>query len=700
MKTTFLHWRTKLFFTAVICSLFSNAFGDHGGGSHINVNLSVPGTSSTGNYTVTWTNNADQSLGEIEDLQEKTTGAYANVYTGYNGSVSFYSKPSATYSYRVRYKMCFFSSCSYSYSLPEPIVVSSGSPPGVPGNLTVPVTAADNGSGASYDVTWSDSSGSADYYALDRKTSTTNWTNIQYNSSLSKSESGMSADTYMYRVRGCNAQGCSANSAIETTVVMLDNITSAPSVQTAGAVGTAPYALRADTDGDTVISVPLSLIPGVAGFAPTLSLEYDSGRGVERLERSLPEDSIGYGWKLGGLSQIRRCVVNQASGNSIQLNNNDSLCLDGMPLVTASGTHFATGTVYRTLIESFARIEIKDDSGDRWFEVKFPDGTVREYGRTFDSRVNQNGGTDFQWSLNKETSADGNVIYYTYYVDIANGINYITNINYTGANVDFEYRTRTDAASVSIGTSTQTQTVFLHTIRVRYTGFKVREYRLLDEVVSGHRRLNELQLCGFNEIGSTMTCLEPTNFGWMTPTSTMAGVDILVDGISDGLGAVHQIEYGTITGSSHPFLFTERPFGNGTPPSDTQLLSGSGALRHVTTKIRRDNGLGGFHDTTYAYQNRGLESTKHWGFLGFYAQRVTDVPSGLVTYVQIRVDYPYFGKAARFLRLDANYGSHSATLIRVENDYAQQSIVHSAGITEYPYAAETEMPPFFGHLVC
>ena len=74
-------------------------------------------------------------------------------------------------------------------------------------------------------------------------------------------------------------------------------------------------------NGDAVASVPLQLIPGVAGFQPGLGLAYSSGRSVDRLEQSLPEDTIGYGWRLSGLSQIRRCVVNQSSGASIGLNS-------------------------------------------------------------------------------------------------------------------------------------------------------------------------------------------------------------------------------------------------------------------------------------------------------------------------------------------------------------------------------------------
>ncbi len=454
-------------------------------------------------------------------------------------------------------------------------------------------------------------------------------------------------------------------------------------------VGSTPYGIDVGADGDAVISVPIDSIPGVAGFAPELSIHYDSGRGTDRLERSLPEDTLGYGWRLAGLSQIRRCVVNQSSSNSISLTNSDSLCLDGMPLVLTSGTHFAVGAVYRTLIESYARIEAKGASGALWFEVTLPDGSVREYGNGTGSRVDQNGGVDFQWSISKAlakaTAADPSTIDYTYVHDAGRGINYVSRIEYTGAAIEFEYLTRTDAAAVAIGSATQTQSMFLRKVLVKYDNKNVREYRILSSVVSNRRRLNDIQLCGYDKAGTTSSCLKPLEFDWVTPTSTMPGVPILVSGMTDSLGADHQIEYGTITSGSHSFLFTERPFGNGSPPANTQLLSGSGALRHVATKLRRDNGLGGFHDTTYAYQDKGLVSTRHWGFLGFYAQRIRDEVSGIVTYAQFRMDYPYFGRIARVHQLDATYGSHTKTLTRSETAFSQQSIAHSTGTTVYPY---------------
>ncbi len=658
---------------------------DHGGPSHMDLSLSAPATS-TGSHTVTWTN----VNSSVFELQEKFNGGtYSVAYSGTATSKSFSSLPSGTYTYRIHYEFVFFGNTVHWYTdTVSTVVTSAPQPPAVPSAITGPSTNI----GGLYDLSWGASSG-ATYYELQRQQDGGSWIVVQSTSATTRNEWAIPDGAFNYRVRACHATLCSgwtANKLVTVTISSTyDSLTTAPTENTSNlVVGSTPYALDVGTNGDAVLAVPLDLIPGVAGFEPSLSLVYESGRGVSRLERSLPEDTIGYGWRLMGLSEIRRCVVDQSSGNSIDLTNDDSLCLDGIPLVLASGTHFAVGAVYRTQIESYAKIEIKGATGALWFELTSPDGTIVEYGSsTYGARVDVNSGTDYLWSIDKETSVDGNIIDYKYYFDATRGVNYILNINYTDVDIDFEYLSRSDAAAVSIGGAPQTQSVFLHTVRVSYNDSTAREYRLLNEVVDGRRRLNKIQQCGYTNFGVFESCLAPLDFDWLTPGSTMAGVPILVDGMVDGLNAVHQIEYGTVTGSSHPFLFTERPFGNGTLPSNTQLLSGGGALRHVATKLRRDNGLGGFHDTTYAYQNKGVESTKHWGFLGFYAQRIKDEQSGIVTYAQYRMDYPYFGQVARLQQFDNTYGSHTQTLTRSESDFAHQSISHSIGTSVYPYTS-------------
>ena len=121
-----------------------------------------------------------------------------------------------------------------------------------------------------------------------------------------------------------------------------------------------------------------------------------------------------------------------------------------MPLVRISSTHWSPGAIYRTQVESYRKIEIKGSSGYLWFEVTDSDGALREYGNGNDSRVDHNGGTDYQWSFNKATSVDGNTITCSYHHNTAKGVNYLISIKYQGAEMNFLYSSRTDADEVSM----------------------------------------------------------------------------------------------------------------------------------------------------------------------------------------------------------------------------------------------------------
>ena len=94
---------------------------------------------------------------------------------------------------------------------------------------------------------------------------------------------------------------------------------------------------------------------------------------------------IGYGWRVGGFSSIRRCVKGTNNSDLILFDNTDALCVDGEPLTTISGTHLEASAEYRTARETFAKVVLKDSSTGDWFEVRLPEGTVREYDRTLDS---------------------------------------------------------------------------------------------------------------------------------------------------------------------------------------------------------------------------------------------------------------------------------------------------------------------------
>lgn len=102
--------------------------------------------------------------------------------------------------------------------------------------------------------------------------------------------------------------------------------------------------------GAFTYSIPFRLPPGTAGVAPKLGLSYASqgGNGI-----------AGVGWNLSGLSLIMRCPAIPAIDGvwgSVNLDNNDKLCLDGQRLVVQSGAYGAAGAVYFTELFSGSRI--------------------------------------------------------------------------------------------------------------------------------------------------------------------------------------------------------------------------------------------------------------------------------------------------------------------------------------------------------
>ena len=659
----------------VVCSAPANAS---------NFNLSVPATDADGNYTVTWNNFADANIDEIQRLQEKLgSGSWSTVYTGYSGSVNRSGRANGTWSYRVEHEACFGFFCDYTYSSVESVVVGSTPIPGVPGPITAPDIVGAPEGGASYTISWGGSTGTVTRYEIGV---TSNGT------STSKLYSSVSPGSYTYQIRACNNTGCSAYNTAHTVEVRANGIASAPSVLPAGDIGSTPYAVDVATNGDSRISVPVQVVDGINGFQPVLSIEYDSGRGVDRERLRLPEDTIGYGWFVAGLSQIRRCVVDQPNGNNVNFGFSDSLCLDDMPLELVSGNHLYVGATYRTRVESYIEVELKAASGNAYFEARFPDGSVNLYGFTADSTVNHNVTANYQYSLTKSTDPYGNEISYSYFKPDGKGTNYPVRIDYADAAVEFKYESRTDAAGMSMWNAVQTRSVRLHTIAVSYDGKAVREYRLIDEYVGGNNRLRDIQMCGFTSLGLQRSCLDALHVDWIAPSQTMPGVEVLVQDITDSLGAEHRFEYGTITGSSHSFFFSERPWGNASYPSNTQALSGSGARRHVVTKMRRDNGLasGIFSDTLYKYHGPGVQSTRNWGFLGFFAQRIEDDPSNRVSYVQNRVDFPHFGQPARVYTYTGFFGGSVDQLSAVDIDYTSNSHTHSSGnVTVLPLVGST-----------
>ena len=620
-------------------------------------------------------------------------------------------------------------------------------PPGALAGIPNPATTGD------YTLTWTPLQNATGYCLYERAGNDGSWTLAAQTTRSRYHFSNRAAGVYRHRLEVCFGRWyrpgvrCTATEwdPISVTVAYPPET---PIEETGNEAGTLPYEAGVTKGGDAYINIPIEPVPGVNGLEPMLSIDYSGGRDRTRMAASLPADTLGYGWRVSGFSTIRRCIKNQAAGRTLTIGDSASLCLDGEPLVLTSGTHMRAGALYRTLRESFARIEIKGPLGDSlrdelWFEVRLPDGSVQEYGRTDESRlkhiryVQVPGDSDserelsdgdqyhrevatdhYLWSINKHTDAFGNTMQYSYIEDERNAIRHPSQIRYGAVDaksrahdavIAFQYGSRSDLEAVYMGPPAngvaQRQDLRLLAVQVQLDSKRVRTYRFKSqETAAGWQRLEKIQLCGFDTSGATSECLKPISVAWAEPAETVPHTVTAVSSFTDPLGRATAFIYGTLTKTgSHLFLFDETPFGTPVKPANIGELAppplapeqtapaDGGALKTVVTRIRRSNGLGGWHDTEYAYHGRGFESTLHWGYLGFYATRETDVQSNIVTYRQYRLDYPYFGEIAAVHQYQWNGTSaNRATgpvLSKRVTDYAAEGLRHSSTVwTVLPYA--------------
>ncbi|MBB3343133.1 FG-GAP-like repeat-containing protein [Luteimonas sp. RC10] len=151
---------------------------------------------------------------------------------------------------------------------------------------------------------------------------------------------------------------------------------------------------RVDESGAATYSIPLYTVPGTAGVAPELSLNYSSQGGI---------GPMGRGWSIGGGSSIQRCRSTREAGDfisggvavdgtprAINYTASDRFCLDGQRLLPGVGGEAcpaasgASGRHLRTEIESFQRVCAYSPDGDAanpaFFTVERKDGSISWYG--------------------------------------------------------------------------------------------------------------------------------------------------------------------------------------------------------------------------------------------------------------------------------------------------------------------------------
>jgi YD repeat-containing protein len=167
--------------------------------------ITVPGSSLTGIYNVSWT--AAGTTVAAYELWESTSSSFASqtrVYSGTGLSLGLTGKGNGTYYYRVR--GCNGSACTAYRTGGNGIVVTL--PPGPPANIGVPTTSTTG----SYSIGWGAATGTFTAYQLEESTSSTFTTVTQLYSGTLRTFAitGKGSGTYFYRIRACNGPACSA----------------------------------------------------------------------------------------------------------------------------------------------------------------------------------------------------------------------------------------------------------------------------------------------------------------------------------------------------------------------------------------------------------------------------------------------------------------------------------------------------------
>ena len=200
--------------------------------------------------------------------------------------------------------------------------------------------------------------------------------------------------------------------------------------------------------GTVSYSVPLKTLPGRNGFAPELSISYNSGNG---------NGSFGLGWKLDfpyiqrqtdkGLPYYTEYptpdgIDNDSDGTTDEYDEYDNFVLNGgEELLPVSGSYWRCENE-----SSFMRFQ---KSGLGWI-AKGKDGSTLYFGTTLSSRVQDNNGRIFQYFLDKMVDLNGNEILFTYEKKDSSSYQiYCTKIEYnksaTGSmKIELSYEVRPD----------------------------------------------------------------------------------------------------------------------------------------------------------------------------------------------------------------------------------------------------------------
>lgn len=257
-------------------------------------------------------------------------------------------------------------------------------------------------------------------------------------------------------------------------------------------VGELPGKFEVNNLGAASYTIPLDVVPGVAGVEPKLALSYSS-RGHNGL--------LGVGFFISGLSAITRAGASLDQDgfiDGIDFDDTDRFLLDGqrLDMVALNGTpttnrafYGDAESEYRTEIDSFSRVCAYGQAGNgpAWFKVWTQSGLICEYGNSADSSFRPGTNrTVLSWAVNKISDTVGNDMTFSYHQTAAglqiSRIDYTGNMNATlvpSSSVEFIYEARPDPELTFLNAIRMERTNRLSKILMKHDQRYVHEYRLV-----------------------------------------------------------------------------------------------------------------------------------------------------------------------------------------------------------------------------
>lgn len=167
--------------------------------------LSVPATSSSGSFPVSWTASSGAQRYELEE--RLAGGNWSQVYSGANLSLALSGRQGGSHSYRAR--ACSASGCG-EWSAVATVIVAPQSAPDLTASASTPAN--------TINVAWSSVVGAATY-VLEERIGQGAWSVAHDGPATSRSLSRTAGTSYTYRVQACNTGGCGAWSVLATVAL-------------------------------------------------------------------------------------------------------------------------------------------------------------------------------------------------------------------------------------------------------------------------------------------------------------------------------------------------------------------------------------------------------------------------------------------------------------------------------------------------